>query len=440
MHEILANRHYVHRPACKMVNVLRFKGMPNIDRFKEAIRLAMSRHEILNTKVSINKDGQAFYEKIEEPLVKIDYQAYEAVEAEDLSEVETMLDIALDWVKDEDEIPLEINKGEYMHHGIFTDTKETVWAISSHYLAGDAQSIQYLIRDVLFIYENEIESIESIPLKPLDIDLKQAFNDELNFLQRRQVNKLNKAWAKTNKSFSFEEYEYLYKRFHKHYSLSTLTMSLDEETSKSLIAKASAKDYHLNAVIAAAYNQVTEENETFTFPLSTRSKGYEGMGIYGGSVNVIPKRLSTNPDRLEDNIIKINEQLDKNMQDTSRLERSNIIVANLNGNLIDSGYYAAFAEYKNQSSKEMQKLFSLHKTGSGMQINNLGLLDYPQEYSFGELEEVYYIPSIIPNFRRAISYNTFAGKLFFTSSYYQKDNVELLFLSRFKDQLTEFVN
>ena len=63
MHEILANRHYVHRPACKMVNVLRFKGMPEIDRFKEAIRLAMSRHEILNTKVSINKDGQAFYER-----------------------------------------------------------------------------------------------------------------------------------------------------------------------------------------------------------------------------------------------------------------------------------------------------------------------------------------------------------------------------------------
>lgn len=45
MIKIDSNRHYVHRPANKMVSIFRYSGAPDLARFEEAIGLGMSKHE-----------------------------------------------------------------------------------------------------------------------------------------------------------------------------------------------------------------------------------------------------------------------------------------------------------------------------------------------------------------------------------------------------------
>lgn len=434
MYEILENKHYIHRPACKMVSIFRFKGAPDFDKLKQAIETVMNKHELLVSKVTRDEDGRAFYSDNKEANVVVNVELFEAPDPDDdEDEYETMLDIALEWAQEEDTIPLNLAIGEYMHHGIFSDSVDTVWAISSHYLAGDAFSIQYLARDVLKEYENpgstELVYYEQDSFNPIEAFESYGFNDQ------RQLKSLNKRWAREGKTFTWEEYQEMYDNFHAAYKLSTLTMSLDKETSQAIIKKAKAEDKKLSAVISAAFSAATEERESFAYPLSTRPEAYEGVGVYGGSVTVTPPiklRLDTS---LEATIERVDDELKAKSSDEEQMQRSNIIISILDGSLVDSAYYAAFAGYKTKSSETVRKMFSLDKAGEGMQINNLGELVLDAEYSFGELNEYYYIPSMIYNFRRGVSFITHDEQLFFTSTFYQKPNVEILNLRRFKETL-----
>ncbi len=446
MIKIDSNRHYVHRPANKMVSIFRYSGAPDLARFEEAIKLGMSKHELLCTELYREGDEAAFYKKREDsqPVVQINTETYESVDPEE-DDVETMLDIAIDWALEENPKVYNIDEGEWMHHGIFSDGNETVWAISSHYLAGDAQSIQFLARDCIEIYEDliaapksESTSVEKlVPYHPENFDFAAGFQ-KMSFFQKRHVNSLNKKWKKSTKSFDKVDFENMNSNFHNVYKQKSLVKRIDKESSIKLLEKLQANDLSLSTIIPASFIISSQERETMAYTLSTRTEGYEGVGVYGGSVTLPQISILNSTTDLLETAKAIKKELDPALSDEQRIQRSNIIVANLDGNLLDSAYYSAFADWKNPASDLMQKTFSLKRSGEGMQINNIGELPQSKSNSFGELKEVYYIPSILPNFRRALAFNFVDGEMFITNTFYQDEKVELLIFNRAVEALEEF--
>lgn len=438
MYEILENKHYLQRPACKMVSIFRFKSSPDFDQFEEAIKKGMNKHELLRTRVLRHEDGRAFYEDNSEAQVHVNLEKYESPE-EDEEDVETMLDIALEWSEDEDKVPLNLEEGEYMHHGIFSDGVETVWAISSHYLAGDAQSIQILAKDILNIYDSTSSTVQKVSYIHEDITDEEARTIVSGRLSR-QIDKYNSRWERYNKLFGWDLYQELYETFHSNFSLKTLETSFDKDVSQRIIRRAKEDGIKLNALIAAAFSVATDERESIGVPLSTRKEGNRSVGVYGSSVSINPTIKIGMKYDLISTAERINKELTELMGNDFREQRSNAIISRLNGNLLDAGYYAAFMRYDNAVAKDIAKLFSLNKPGDGMQLNNLGEVNFEKEYSFGTLEEMYYVPSIITNFRRAISYVTFDDRIFLTSVFYQEKDLELLNLIRAKEILEQYAN
>ncbi|AVM41826.1 condensation domain-containing protein [Fastidiosipila sanguinis] len=448
MIKIDSNRHYVHRPANKMVSIFRYSGAPDLARFEEAIGLGMSKHELLCTELYREGNEAAYYKKREDsqPVVKINIETYESVDPEE-DDVETMLDIAIDWALEENPKVYNIDEGEWMHHGIFSDGNETVWAISSHYLAGDAQSIQFLVRDCIEIYEDLIAApkdeaiqVEKItPYRPESFDFAAGFK-KMSFFQKRHVNSLNSKWKKSTKIFDKVDFEDMNSNFHNVYKLKSLAKRLDRETTSKLLAKVKENDLSLSTIIPASFVVSSQERETMAHTLSTREGDYEGVGVYGGSVTLPQISILSSATDLLETAKSINKELEPALKDEQRIQRSNIIVANLDGNLLDSAYYSAFADWKNVASDLMQKTFSLKSSGEGMQINNIGELPQVKNNSFGELKEAYYIPSILPNFRRALAFNFVDGEMFITNTFYQDEKVELLIFNRAVEALEEFAN
>ena len=444
MVEIRANRHYLHRPACKMTSVFRFAGLINSESFEKAIELAMNKHELLCSTVYRNDDGVAYYkyEPGTKAQVKLSVEKYEPADPED-EDIENMLDIAKEWLNEEEKVLLDIRSGEFMHHGIFTDGVETVWAISSHFLAGDFLSIKIFAKEVLEIYE----SILSNKHKNVDTSFiafeEDNFNldagiERLSFPIKRQIKRLNKNWQRQGARFDWEDFEKIHKNFHEAYSIKKIFDTIDGDTTQVILQESIKTNISLDSLLAAAFQLASRENESFAFPLSTRIESNKSFGQFSGSITLeraggfLQNDLLTNAKKIDS---RLNEKLEAKNSDEI-INRSNILIAAYAGTLIDSAYYAAFDGFKNTSAGLMQKIFSLDKAGEGMQINNLGDINFESENL--SLRETYFVPSFLPNFRRVIAFDIVGDNLCLSSSFYQDDKVEYLIFEKVKDLLQDF--
>ncbi len=431
MRELAKSRLYLHRPCSMMVTLFEITGNVDLDHFKVALASAMNRHEQLKSKITIKGDGEAFYEPIPRANVKLKVETYEPAEDDD---VESLMDIAFEWAEEAVTFSLNLSEGELMRHILLSDGVKAVWGIASHYLAGDAPSIQYLARDVFALLDDS--SLKLAPPEWRAPENEEVLNvDALAWPAKFKVKRMNKIWQREGKSFTWPDLERMQKNFHEAYPLYILHESLEAEFTDALRQLAHDHKLRFSMLFAAAYLKATADKEAVSLLLSTRPEGYEGVGTYQGGISIDVSKMREH-DLLE--IAKmLSDKTDEAIQKPEQVHHSAIVLLGMDENLIDSAYYFAYDGYKAKSAEMMAQLYGLTRVGSGTQINNMTVIPAEEEYAFGRITQVYVIPPLAPNFSRSISLSTVSGRLGIVVNFYLDEAYENFLLKKVISMLRE---
>lgn len=424
------HRLYLHRPGSQFITLFAFKGAVDADLMKAKIKEAMNAHPFLKQKIRVDEKQEAYYEPIDKAVVDVEIDRYEPANDED---EESLLDIALEEAKEAVAWPMDVFRGQFMKHKLYTDGESLVWLISSHYLGGDGQSILYLARDVFRLMDQPGIRMEKVPHEELDTsDLPDE--KSLFFLSKMRVKSLNRQWEKKGKAFSPEDRNRMHKNYHEAYPILLNTLKLEGEVVENLYEVARLRNIHLASLVAAAYYKATQDTDKAHFQVSTRPENYEGVGIYQGGIQVdYPKGTS---DLLE-MADKISADMTEKLNTPNMVHQSASILMGLHPGLIDSGYYAAYDAYENPTAKVLQGMYGLTGQGTGFQINDMGRIYEDEEFSFAKLEEVYLFAPFISNFTRLIGLVTLDDKLFISQEAYMDQSFEKIVLERVEKSLRE---
>lgn len=415
-----------------LVSLFELETAVDPERFKVAIAEAMGRHEHLKSKVTLMADGNAFFEAIPRPKVKVSIEKYEPAESED---EESLLDIAFEWADEAVKFDLDLSSGELMRHILISDGKTLVWGIASHYLTGDALSIQYLARDVFALLDDS-----DLKLPPLAWQAPAAADmisfKDLAWPARLKVKRLNKLWRHEGKAFGWGDLSRMRQNFHEAYPLHVLHDVLEPETVRGLRALSRKHNIHFCSLFAAAYIKATNENDSILVQVSTRPEGYEGVGTYlGGVTPELGKKRGERP-LLE--IAKLfSEKLDEDITNPQKLHHAAIVLLGMEGSLIDAGYYSAYDGNKSKTALMMRQLYGLGGSGSGTQLSNLKVVPAKAAYRFGKVNAGYCLTPVAPNVSRNVSVMTVGETLGFTVGFYQDPAYENFLMEKVLGMLRE---
>ncbi len=418
MRNLGTNRIYLHRPAANAVTIFQLNGGIDPDEMKQRIASAMNRHEQLKSRIVSTADGEGGYEPISEAIAEVEVETYEPAESED---EESLLDIAMEWAVEAAALRLDLAKGELMRHLLLTDGNESVWAIVSHYLAGDAYSIQYLARDVL---EGHSES-----LAWQDVSVEVPDVSALALPARKKLQNMNRKWEKTKKVFLQEDFRRMHRNFHDAYPIHYHYREFDEELTEILQTVARSRNASFTAILAAAFVQASAEPDVVSVSVSTRPESYEGVGIYIGGVGLKPPKRQ--------DYWGMVEQFTRTLADEGtnplKLFHTDMIAGSFAGSLLDAGYYAAFDAFKDKTAQEMQQIYGLSSPGTGTQLNNLKQVPLPSD----QVARVYVFPPLTPSYTRVVGVATVDKRLTFTLAAYREEDYQQTVLDRVVELLRE---
>lgn len=429
MRELAKNRLYLHRPCSMLITLFHLRGDIDLTRFASAIEKAMGRHEQLCSRIVQTPEGQAGYVPMEKPRVEITTETYEPAESAD---EESLTDIAFEWADAAVRFQMDLAEGELMRHVLISDGLETIWGVASHYLAGDAFSIQFLAKDVFRILDQPGTELSLLPwqeVKEADLPLENYmfFTDKLKF------KRINKMWAKDKRVFGSDDLRRMHHNFHEAYPLHSVHTELSAETVESLQRLTAERKVRFSSLLGAVFVMASRETDALSLPVSIRPEGYEGVGNYLGSLSLqVPKKVSSD---LWSAAVDLTEKIDKGMTMPTLLHHSAIILQGVSDTLIDAGYYAVYDGFKSTAALQMSGLYGLTTAGTGTQINNLKILPLAGRYGFGFVEHVYVMPPMAPNFARIVGVATVENRLSITMTFYQDKAHEQRLLDRVKEIL-----
>lgn len=399
MRELAKSRLYLHRPCSMMLSFFEIEGGPDPERVKRAIARAMGRHEQLKSKITLKHDGEAYYEPIPKPEVRVAIETYEPPESDD---EESLLDIAFERAEEMVQLNLDLSSGELMRHLILSDGEMTVWVIASHYLAGDAYSMQYLAGDVFRILDEPETKLEEIPW--YDASEGVPGSEVLSWPSKKRVSRLNKIWKREGKAFDWNDLKRMQTNFHEAWPLHVFQKSFEPAFTRAMQELVRRENLHFFSPFAAAFAKASAERDHVSLLVSTRPEGYEGVGTYQGGVS-LPMPKGRTEDLLE-LARSFSETADQEMKLPEKLHHSAVVLYGIDETLIDAGYYSAYDALKSKAAMAMAQIYGFRQSGSGMQLSNLKVTPIPCAYGFGSLKRIFLLPPMAPNFARSISLAT----------------------------------
>lgn len=377
-------------------------GKIDIDKLKAAIRDAVKANEILNCRIVLLENGDAVYEKMEEPAYNIE-------------------ESNIDWtelIMKNQALRFKLEIGELIRFFIIVDENNLQLLIIAHHLAGDGLSFSYLVEDMMKAMKGE-----KLKYKPLcvqngnDLPKDSGFNPVVKLL----LDKMNKAWNKLNKAFSYSDSDEI---FHKYWSTRKtiiLCEQLNEQEYKKINDNAKLRNISINSLITTALIEAYGEKADVGLAVNIRDKGNTGMGNYASGVSVLysyNKNLS-----FFQNAQIVHRRIYKKLDNPKRKYLVVQFMDSMAGTFIDSAAMASYGGYDNKISRKLVRLMSYDKP-KDISLTNLTKLNIPQNYGEFEIKNYSFVAPLIPNALRVIGVASLGGCINLTMHAYDDKNLE----------------
>lgn len=420
MYRLITARTHYYAPAANIVMAVAITGEPSVDELTIAIQKAVSKHEIFSNKVILDNNGDCFYLAIKPRSITLN--------------VKEMKEEA-DWkklVNEQERIPFDFQNGELLRFFLLTKRGNRKLLLVANHLAGDGLAILFLIRDIMTFLDNPELQCDMLPVQLMD-DFGYPKDSKLNPFYRLILKQINQSWIKNKKIFRYEEFTDMFRSYWKNRQLGIADETISDTDLQNLITKCRENRVTVNSAIAAAFLLAAPGENEIGMAVSVRPEGYEGMGNFASGISV-----QYEPDRKKSfwkNAKKIHKLIYKKLKKNEEKYFVLQFLKGLEPTLIDASYFSSFAGFYNKQAAKVREWFSYNeKQQLAFGVSNLAKPKLPCRYGKYGIEDIKFVPPLMPNNKVVIGIVTIGNKMTITMQYEKKQGYEKS-IKAFKDAI-----
>lgn len=401
---ILSERTHLFEPNVYINFLVQIEGVTSTDKLKNSIRTAFSANEATMSKIVLNKDGTAFYQKMNESGCKI------IVTKKNPKEI----------IKENEKNPFDIAKGELMRVFISISDYGADLLIMAHHLVGDGKSIVYFLEDIM----NSLNGKKLIykPLYPIT-DKSFPEKDKFPLFIKLYINKMNKKWKDDGCNFTWNDYYSIHNKYWNNQQSVIMYKALGKDETDKIKNNAEKIGISVNSYIVTAFLKADRNNKSVGIPVNIRENNNHSMSNQTAGIKI--KYTYSQKISFEENAKKVHKIIYKKLNKPTSKYFVLRFISLLEPSLTDSVMMNIYGLYKNKVSRKMTRIMGYGKQKlSELGITNLTKLDIQSVYGQYKIKKVVFIPPLVSYTKYVIGTSAINGEMVLSYHSTDRRNIE----------------
>lgn len=388
-HLIQKERIHLMSPCANVAAVAVLPGTVPETALQTALDLAVERNRILCARVEVSPDGTACFTESGAPLPALSSYTGGASQL----------------IVRQEAVPFRLDQGETLRFFCQHRPGSTELIAIAHHLVCDGGSLIRFLGDFLAALNGQ-----PLPERPIRLltpaDLPR--HPGLNPLMCGMMNRTNRRWARTGRSFFLADARVLPR------TPAALTLrKLSGPELDRLKSQAHAWNITLNSLLSAAPTAVMEPGEGLGIAVDVRPREIDGMGNFATGISV---KAACDPRRsLEENARRLHGAIQKKLRSPRDKFFLYEFMSAMAPTLIDAIWFTRSGSFQNPLSEAVCRMCGYTAAPAGVSLTNLKTLRLPDlpegRYRYGEL---YFVPPYIPNVRAVMGISTYDDAMILT--------------------------
>lgn len=365
--------------------VVKMSGDFLSEEIEQAVYKAYEANEATMSKIVLEENGSAYYEKLESSGCKF-------------------LIASRSWKEllyQSEKRPFTLNEGELVRTFLTKENEQLILFIHAHHLVGDGQSILILLNDIV----NSLNK-QSLTYKPM-------LSVDQNFLKKKEklatsiklyIKWMNQKWKKNAKVFTWDDYYWVHKKYwDEHVSeIEWKTYNIKELKEKC------SGGITINSYMITELLREHPECEMVGIPISIRED--EGMSNQTSGIAV---KYKYNCKRtFEVNADKVHKSIYKKLKNTNMKYFILLFMERLCPSLIDAVLLQSHGCYQNKLTKKMAKVMGyIGDGGRDLGVTNLNKIDIPSIHERFVIKDIMFVPPKVSYAKKVVGISTYADTL-----------------------------
>lgn len=362
--------------------LVQITGNPTPEALVSAVKAAFRANEAAMSRIVLEENGGAFYEKMEESGCKVSVRKEDWIEILRINEKE----------------PFAIDKGELMRVFVITSKEEVFLLVMAHHLAGDGKSVTYFIEDIMTALSGK-----SLAYKPMRLITEDSLpvKSELPFLFKLYAKAFNRRWKGRGHIFHWDDYYNIHRAYWKARNSEILYERFSPEEMDRIHARAKEMGVSVNSYIVTAFLEADRDNRTIGMAVNARPDDNRVMSNQATGISV-------------DHSFSEKKSFDENARIVHRkvlykLEKPAMkyfilrFIPLFTPSLMDSVLLHTYGLYQNRTTEKLAGVMGYTgKRTRELGITNLTKLDIPDTYGSYGLKNGLFIPPVVSYARHII--------------------------------------
>ena len=379
---------------------VQIQGNPAVDDLAKAVTAAFTKNEVTMSKIVLENDGTAYYEKMNESGCKISITK----------------DNWQDVIRENEKIPFNINQGELIRVFVISADGKVSLLIMAHHLVGDGKSIVYFLEDVM-----KSLSGEELKYKPLYLFTKDYFplQSGLSLYMKLYVNKFNRKWRKNGRVFTWENYYDIHEAYWKKRSSQTICKTFSPAEMNQLRLNAKAVGITVNSYIITAFLYANKNKRIVGIPVDIRLNQNRSMSNQTGGIRI--DHIYSDKQSFSENAKQIHDKVQKKLKNPVKKYFILRFISLFIPTLIDSVLLHTYGLFQSKTTQKLAGILGYTTDKANhLGISNLARLDIPDEYGSYKITNIIFVPPAISYAKNSIGISTIGNEM--AISYHLMDN------------------
>ena len=373
---------------------VRLNGKVDTNLLRDAFYKAVASYEILNSKVVIEENGDAFYVDCDKPLSSI-------------SETDMGFE---DLINSNEKVRFKIESGEYIRCFITPDGL----VFLMHHLGGDGKSLLYFIET--FMRSLSGETVERIPFDRIALsDLPKESG--LPFSYKLFVDHWNRKWTKRKRTFGYREMDEAFESFWKDHISQTKITTYNKEELDSLLAETKKAGCTLTSYLIAFLIKDMPFKANVGMAVDGRLSDRLSMGNFATGIH-IDYRYDPNK-TIWENAVMINKLMRPKLENIRSRYAVLHLMGTLDPTLVDTLSLCASGYLKDKFFDKFAETMTYGKKKRDISVTNLMRADIPTVYGSFEILDIAFVPPVVSYGKNLIGIITVNDKMTVTYHSYK---------------------
>ncbi len=391
---ILTERPNLFEPNDYINFLVEIEGSPSADELMSAVKAAFAANEATMSKVVLESEGSAFYEKLSESGCKV------SVSGGDWREI----------VRENEKVPFAIERGEMVRVFVIQNSEEISLLIMSHHLAGDGKSMVCFIEDIM-----RALSGEKLEYKPMNLVTRESMpkQSKLPFAVRVYANSFNKKWNRAPKYFTWDDYYNVHGKYWSEHDSQIICEYFSEDETAKIKTRAKSAGVSVNSFIASAFLKENRNKGSLGIPVSVRLDSDRSMSNQTSGISV--KYTYSDKKSFDKNSRALHKIIQKKLRSPVMKYFVLQFMSVISQSLTDAVLLYAHGLYNTKLVAKFAGVMGY--VGSSKRevgITNLTTIDIPTQYAEYSIKNITFVPPAVSYARNIIGVSTVNGKMTIT--------------------------